>query len=166
MSKRAFTIVELIITITIMGILMILAVVSINATQVRARDDERKTDIEAIATALESYYNVGNDSVSGYNRYPTTTLAASESSIREYLRDINTQSVIAPGEETISLVAATNATQTPEGVSPQPAYGQYMYQPINSTGGLCTGSVECRKYNLYYRLETDNTVYKYTSKNQ
>ena len=165
MSKRAFTIVELIITITIMGVLMILAVVSINATQVRARDDERKTDIEAIATALESYYNVGDDSASQYNRYSSTALASSESSIRSYLRDINMQSVMAPGEETISLVAATNSTQTTTGISPQPTYSQYVYQPINSAGSRCT-SGECRKYNLYYRLETDNTVYKYTSKNQ
>lgn len=38
MERRGFTIVELIITITIMGILLTLAVVNVGTTQLNARD--------------------------------------------------------------------------------------------------------------------------------
>lgn len=167
MSRRGFTIVELIITITIMGILMTLAVVSVNATQVRARDDERKADVESIKTALETYYNVGSDTDISRGRYPTTSLVGSETVIRNTLRDINIQSFIAPNQTdpTATFKAATNNTQTTTGVSPQPTVNEYIYQPLNNAGNLCT-SGDCRRYNLYYRLETDNTVYKLTSKSQ
>lgn len=167
MTQRGFTIVELIITITIMGILMILAVVSVNSTQVRARDDERKADISAISDSLEIYYRVGDDSSTQYNRYPTTGLAASEATIRQQLRDANINSFLPPGQTTTTgtFVAATNAIQTTAGVLPQPTISQYVYQPLTGAGVLC-GSGECRKYNLYYRTETDNTVQMISSKNQ
>ena len=167
--RRGFTIVELIITITIMGILMILAVVNVNATQTRARDDERKADVAAIASALESYYRVGTSSSTSYNRYPATTITASETTIKAALRDANMNSFMAPSQTTVTttFTAATNAVQTTNGILPQPTVNQYIYQPIDSSGALCTSSsTECRKYNLYYRLESDNGVYKVTSKNQ
>ena len=53
MLRRGFTIVELIITITIMGILLVLAVVNVSGTQAQARDDERKADVESISLNLE-----------------------------------------------------------------------------------------------------------------
>ncbi len=167
MSRHGFTIVELIITITIMGILMTLAVVSVNATQVRARDDERKADVEAIKIALDTYFNVGSDTDSTRGRYPTTNLTSSEAIIRSTLRDVNMQSFMAPNQTDVteSFIRATNSTQTTTDVMPQPTVGQYVYQPINNSSTLCT-SGDCRKFNLYYRLESDNTVYKLMSKSQ
>ncbi len=167
MVKRGFTIVELIITITIMGILMILAVVSVNSTQVRARDDERRVDIESISSSLETYYRLGDDTSTLFGRYPTTSVVVSETTIKQQLRDVNINSFIAPGQTvaTSTFKAATNAIQTTAGVLPQPTISEYVYQPINTAGTLCTTG-ECRKYNLYYRTETDNTVRTVTSKNQ
>ena len=173
MTRRGFTIVELIITITIMGILLTLAVVNVNSTQMKARDNERKADIEAITGHLETFYKVGIDSSTSYYRYPTTTNLINGSSttgITTYLRDADLKSFTAPtsADAVTSFIAATNNTQTAAGVTPQPAVGQYVYQPILASGALCTGSVgtDCRKYNLYYKLESDNVVYMVTSKNQ
>jgi prepilin-type N-terminal cleavage/methylation domain-containing protein len=174
MTRRGFTIVELIITITIMGILLTLAVVNVSSTQMNARDDERKADIEAIASNLEAFYSTGTDGASNFARYPTTTLANSQSDIIANLRDANIKSFLAPGvtNVTLSFVASTNtgtasSIQSPAGVLPQPTKDQYVYQPIKSDGSVCTaGNVDCRKFNLFYRLESDNTVYRLTSKNQ
>jgi prepilin-type N-terminal cleavage/methylation domain-containing protein len=173
MYRRGFTIVELIITITIMGILLVLGVVNLRGTQANARDDERKTDIEAIAVQLESYYTSGNDASTTFGRYPSTGIIGNE---RVTLRDIDPKSLATPGAPVdannipiSSLVAATGVAQiqTTAGVTPQPTINTYVYQPVQADGTLCTtGAQECRKFNLYYMLETDSTVYMVTSKNQ
>jgi len=176
MYRRGFTIVELIITITIMGILLVLGVVNLRGTQANARDDERKTDIEAIAMHLESYYMSGTDGTTAFGRYPSTGLIGNEEA---NLRDIDPKSLATPGAAVdannvpiSSLTPATETTgvaqvQTTTGVNPQPTINTYVYQPVQANGMLCnSGAQECRKFNLYYRLETDNIVYMVTSKNQ
>ena len=55
MKRRGFTIVELIIVITIMGTLLILGVVNLRGSQANSRDAERRTDIETIATHMETF---------------------------------------------------------------------------------------------------------------
>lgn len=169
MVNRGFTIVELIITITIMGILLLLTVVSVNSSQIAARDDERVTDISSIQAALESFYSVGTGSFSTIGRYPTVSVTNSTAISQSFFTDIDVKSLKAPGvnDTTQTFIAATNNIQTTTGVTPQPTVSQYVYQPIMGTGALCTaGNTDCRKYNLYYRLEKDNTVYMVTSKNQ
>jgi prepilin-type N-terminal cleavage/methylation domain-containing protein len=169
MRTRGFTIVEVIVTITIMGILLTLAVVGVGATQMNARDNERRADVEAIATHLESFFKTGTDGSTNYNRYPNANLITSTANIETALRDIDLESVMAPGidDPMQTMVIATNTAQTVAGVLPQPTKDQYVYQPMKSDGTLClTGDIDCRKFNLYYRLEGDNTVYMVTSKNQ
>lgn len=169
MVRRGFTVVEIIITVTIMGILLVLAVVNLNATQVKARDDERKADVEAIASALEIYFRTGVSVSTNLGRYPNVGIGNTPTSIRSELPDVNINSFIAPGATTSnqSFIMATNNVQTTTGVTPQPTINQYVYQPIMGTGALCaSGQIDCRKFNLYYRLEGDNTVYQLKSKNQ
>lgn len=172
--RRGFTIVELIITITIMGILLTLAVVNVGSTQTKARDEARKSDIESIASNLESYYISGTDNSTNFARYPSTGLTGSVSNITSNLRDANIDSFLPPGttDAAVTFVSSTNTGSAPSiqstsGVLPQPTINQYVYQPIRSDGSVClVGAVDCRKYNLFYRLESDNTVYRVTSKNQ
>jgi prepilin-type N-terminal cleavage/methylation domain-containing protein len=163
MKLRGFTIIELIIVITIMGILLILGVVNLRGSQANARDDERKGDVGAIALNLEGYYKGVNDT-GGVGTYPSTTSSdASNELITTYLPDIDIKSLLAPGvndPDKSFISAIDNNAQTP-------TISQYMYQPLQSSGALCTSILQgCRKFNIYYRLETDNTVYKITSKNQ
>ena len=87
--------------------------------------------------------------------------------IKLFLVDADLASFTAPGKTDPyqTLVTATNAVQSATGVLPQPTKDQYVYQPIDSNGNLCN-DYDCRKYNIYYRTEKDNTVYMVTSKNQ
>lgn len=98
--------------------------------------------------------------------YPSTSLTL-PSLLTVYLPDADTKAFTAPGKSDpyATFISAANAVQTPSGVLPQPTIDQYIYQPIDASGNLCY-SGNCRKYNIYYRLEADNTVYKVTSKNQ
>ncbi len=169
MLRRGFTVVEIIITITIMGILLTLAVVSLSASQINSRDTERKGDVEALATHLETFYRAGSETSTVVGRYPSTAITADEATLRSALRDVDIKSVTAPGVSSMTATfrPANNTNQTTAGVTPQPTLSQYVYQPLQSDNSLCTVETqECRKFNLYYRLESDNTVYMVTSKNQ
>jgi len=98
--------------------------------------------------------------------YPDMTIITG-GLLEQFLPDIDPKAFTTPSSQSPaeSFIAAVNAVQTAAGVSPQPTVGQYVYQPIDSNGRLCH-TRDCRKFNLYYRLEGDNTVYKVTSKNQ
>lgn len=169
MQRRGFTVVEIIITVTVMGILLLLAVVNVNNSQVRARDDERAGDVEVIALAMESFYTIRPNSTAQLGRYPSTEEVATQGSIRTNLPDVTLESFIAPGSESVAdtFIPATNADETVGGVTPQPTTSQYVYQPLDATGDLCTtSSTVCRKFNIFYRLEDDATIQRYESRNR
>lgn len=120
-----------------------------------------------------SWSGAVNDSASsgppisiGPGTYPDLSII-SGGQLSQFLPDIDTKAFTAPSSQNPaeSFIAATNTVQTTSGVTPLPTTGQYVYQPINSNGQLCH-DYDCRKFNLYYRLEADNTVVKVTSKNQ
>lgn len=63
--KKGFTLIEMLVVISIIGVLTTLVAANINSARSRARDAERKSDIKNITTALRVYYN-------DKNRYPET----------------------------------------------------------------------------------------------
>lgn len=172
MLKRGFTMVEIVIVIAIMGVLLTLAVASISTAQANSRDAERKADVDALSSNLESFYRTGSTGAGSTGRYPSTVITTNEATLRSLLRDIDLKAVTAPNAASVvtSFVAATNEVQTVSGVTPQPTIGQYVYQPLQVNGSgwsLCTAETqECRKYNIYYRLETNSSVQMATSKSQ
>ncbi len=70
-SKRGFTLIELLVVVIIIGILATLMIVALNAARARARDAQRKTQLNQLATGLEMYYNdkgiypIGTVTISG-----------------------------------------------------------------------------------------------------
>lgn len=169
MKRRGFTIVEVIIVITIMGILLVLGVVNLRSSQVSARDAERKTDIETISNHLETYYKYGSDTNTTVRQYPSTVFASSGATyMQQAIGNIDASVFIAPGKTDPILTfipAPDNTVYTT--VSPHPTIDEYVYQPLQADGTLCTSELqECRKFNLYYRLEIDNSVNVLMSKNQ
>jgi prepilin-type N-terminal cleavage/methylation domain-containing protein len=56
MSRRAFTLVELLVVISIIGLLSTIAVVSLSSARMKARDTRRLADMRQIQTAIQLYY--------------------------------------------------------------------------------------------------------------
>lgn len=62
-SQYAFTLLELLVVVTILGILATVGFGQYQTSQMKARDGQRKSDLSNIARALEMYYN-------DYSQYP------------------------------------------------------------------------------------------------
>ena len=61
--KKAFTLLEILIVVAILGIMMAGAIITFNRWFIKSRDAVRKADINAISNAIENYKLQ-------YNRYP------------------------------------------------------------------------------------------------
>lgn len=129
-SQKGFTIVELLIVIVVIGILAALVLNTFSGVQKRARDTQRQTDINAIATQLEVYYN----DKGGYPILSEVTTAN--------LKGIDAGALSAPGQTASSI----SPTDTPN-------KDQYGYQTFASDGTTACTTSPCEKFKLFYFKE-------------
>lgn len=128
--KKGFTMIELLVVISIIGILAALALVSFSSSQKQARDAQRKSDLRQYATSLEGYANKNN------SLYP----ARPDSS------GVDAQEILC---DDLSL---DNCPGDPKDDSANGYY--YRYQ---SNGSSSTGAATSVKYVLWAQLEnTEN----------
>jgi prepilin-type N-terminal cleavage/methylation domain-containing protein len=162
-KQKGFTIVELLIVIVIIGILFAIVLNSFSDSQARARDTDRKSDIEVIGRRFESVFT---NRTLGAATYPRTTDIVAGNAALSGLdpEALRTQRIT--NSQAMSLIPATNNTATIAGVTPQPTVDQYVYQPLTADNVLCTSGLICVKFNLYYRTEADNVIAKVSSLNQ
>jgi len=73
MIKKAFTLLEMLVVIGIIGILVGLGAVSYSTTQKKARDAKRKQDLKAVQNCLEQYYSYNNNfRYPNYSNWPSS----------------------------------------------------------------------------------------------
>lgn len=138
-DNRGFTIVELLIVIVVIGILAALVVVTYNGIQQKARDTERKTDINALHGQLEAYQAQNG-------RYPTLT----------NMNDATFRSANLKGLDPEALKDPKGTAQTLVGT---PTANSYSYEVTpagcdNGAGG------DCIQYTLTANLEGGGTYTK------
>ena len=74
MKKNGFTLLEILVVISIIGILVALGTAAFTTAQKKGRDARRKADIKAMQNGFEQYY-------SRMGKYPTTLLEANDTTI-------------------------------------------------------------------------------------
>lgn len=140
-----FTVVEVLVTVTVIAILAAVVVSSDKGFLARSRDVQRANSMATLSKALERYYRT-NATVNGPT-YPATSSGAA--GLAAIVDDAGISN--APGQSSNSIVmASTNAAQTP-------TIDQYIYQPLTSAGAICN-AVPCVSYKLYYRQESDQVI--------
>lgn len=124
-KQSGFTIVELLIVIVIIGILAGLVIVTFVGIQQRARNSERQTDINSIASQLEGYFADN----SGYPSLDDLNSATWRNGNNVKLGDGSSEGsrVLADpsNPDAVTLVAGAGTA------------GRYAYEPAAESGGTC-----------------------------
>jgi len=82
---KGFTLIELIVVISIIGILTTLVIVNYSSTKAKARDSKRKQDIATYQSALEAYFD-------DYDVYPDASNSYQAANIMSGCKDTNNDS--------------------------------------------------------------------------
>lgn len=127
--KKGFTLIEMLVVISLIGILAALALVSFQNSQKQARDTQRKSDLRQYQNALESYGNMAN------GLYPHRSAGASAYS--QLCADLNTR--IEPDMPCV---------QDPKNSSDTTFDYRYL-----SNGSGAVGSATATQYILYGKVE-------------
>lgn len=131
--KRGFTLIEMLVVISLIGILAALALVSFGASQKQARDTTRKSDLRQYQTALEMYGNLTN------GLFPSRTSAVSAYST--LCSDLN-----------VRLEPDIACSEDPK-VPADATYYTYKYIS-NGTSGTSTGTL----YVIWGKIENSSTT--------
>lgn len=133
--NNAFTLIEMLVVISLIGVLAGLAVVSYGAAQKQARDTTRKSDMKQYQTALEMYANLSNGlfpAVSGGTAITATTACG-------YLNS--------------RLEPDISCSQDPK-ISADPTYYDYRYIASSGTAGSASSS----NYVIWAKIENSSTT--------
>jgi prepilin-type N-terminal cleavage/methylation domain-containing protein len=147
-NNRGFTIVELLIVIVVIGILAALVLNSFRGVQERARDTERRTDQNSVATQLEVYYTDNG----GYPQF--TGQVDTDAWITANLKGADLNAWRAPGFTANTMV--NSATPTKD---------QYGYTPLQQDGTTACTTAPCAKFKLFYFSEKTSAVVEKDSLN-
>lgn len=127
--NKAFTLIEMLVVISIIGILSALALASYTGTQKQARDAQRKSDLKQYQTTLEQYAN----STDGL--YPSYTSAVT----------------LAEGANLCNDLSMSFCPEDPKNVSP------YIYRYISDGSG--SGTDDATEYSFWTAIERETSTY-------
>ena len=147
---NAFTLVELVIVITVIAILAGISILSLDGYQKIGRDAQRSTSATVIASALENYYNSHGD-------YPSCSAILGTTSP---LTELDERVLVAPQADAgvKNSITCTDLTGA--------AGEKDSYAFIGDSSTACVNGLACLQWTLKYREEQTNTITSISSKRQ
>lgn len=153
---RGFTVVEIVVTITIMVVLLTMAVFVTTNQMPRARDNEREQDANNIARGLERYYDANNV-------YPHRSISYSiDSPVLPAVNDDDYYFSFNGKTPLAFKVSSVSGTSTiPADTSAITSNNDIIYLPLtwsiaNNRWEACDSGELCSRFKLYYMLEQGN----------
>lgn len=166
-SKKSFgfTVVEVAVVITVIAVLVVIAITVSSQSRLRGGDDDRFSDVGAIARSMEKYFL---DQASATKpTYPSVGYFTTGTDSEKEQRMIGIFGT-ADGEKLRTVDATSNSFGVAtSNVAQTPTVDQYVYQPLKRDGSLCatypvttsTPSDQlCVRYVLFYRTAGDDLV--------
>lgn len=146
-TQKGFTLVELLVVVSIIGLLSTLAVVALGSARVQARDAKRVADVKQMQTALELYF-------SDNNGYPGSDgggsgLTLGSGNFTALTRENGFENTPSPGTETVYMGNVP--------ANPSPGGADYVYLGLDSDRTTECTSGACAAYSITFTLESDST---------
>lgn len=150
-SQKGFTIVELLIVIVVIGILAALVLNTFSGVQRRARDTQRQTDMNSLATQLEVYYN-------DHGSYPATADLENGTWITANLKGLDAGALTAPNGTGNNVDDDTTPDANQYGYVTTPASAG-CGSPTSAAGAAQTPTpAACTSFTLYWYKEDGGAV--------
>ncbi|HEX5456163.1 MAG TPA: type II secretion system protein [Candidatus Saccharimonadales bacterium] len=147
-KQSGFTIVELLIVIVVIGILAAIIITTFTGVQKKARDADRKSDINAIYSQVEVYFAQNS-------KYPTLANLNDGTWRDANVKGLTDDSIHAPNASN-ALISDLTSTAT----------NVYIYAPTASGGGACDNSAtDCGAFTIKANLESGGDFTKTGSNN-
>lgn len=152
-QRLGFTIVEIIVVITVIAILASIGMVSYSGTQVRARDGERVADTDTMAAGLETYYEK-------FGKYPDlatisgSTFIANDLGVPEAALTSPTAASVSAPVFSYTWGLSGNAAQ----------YGYVSYQDTGIANPCTLATQTCTRFVISYTPEQGGARVDKTSK--
>lgn len=145
-SKRGFTLVEVVVVIAVIAILATLATVGFSRYLEDGRDNQRTANVTVISEALEKYYDENGE-------YPScASITAPSSTVTSSILDgIDQAALLVPNaddETTNSIRCGSSLTIS----------GEDFIEYVGDGSAACTGSGSCLSYTLRYKSEGDGEI--------
>lgn len=143
--------------VTVIGVLAGIFIVSYSGIQERGRDTQRESDMLAVKSQLEVYFNENGS-------YPTAqTMTSSNGSTiaggSGILKGLSADALVNP-------LASSGTTNSLMAISTgNPPNDVYWYQSYDSDGYTICGTAPCAKFKLMYTKETDGSTVTLSSIN-
>lgn len=166
-----FTILELTVAITIIGILASLTLGISSDMRTNAQDQERSEDVASIVRRLEQAYN--GQEIGGPSYPSTAEFLTDISGKTRTAKRIEKESLKAPNTTGTSSVVGATSTSLTTPLSGGPTTSQYVYQPLTANGTICnsanstaSAATTCVRFNFYYRSAKTNEIHRVKSFHQ
>lgn len=154
-NKLGFTIVEVTITVVIIGLLVSITIFGYSRLQAESRDSQRTSRINVLIEALENYYAKNGE-------YPSCSAMTQSAD--------TVASTVLPGLDKTALVAPKAPAGTTNSITCTAlvgASGPDVFAYVGDGSSTCSSGTACLKYTLQYREEnTGGTIKSLDSRHQ